>query len=137
MTLSPAVSIGFAVLGGAPADVRRWITVDLAGFPGAGRRGYVVAVEPLSRSWTGIELATEAREIILTELRRLHHVAPDEALGRALAAANGVVFQRNRESALNGPDDAPLIGVSAVLFEGQSATFAHLPPGQLILVQDN
>jgi hypothetical protein len=124
------------VLGGAPADVRRWITVDLAGFPGAGRRGYLVAVEPVTRSWKATELAQQAREIILVELRRLHHLPPDEALGRSLAAANGVVFQRNRESALTGPDDLPLLGVTAVLFDGQTATIAHLPPGQVILVQD-
>lgn len=136
MTLSPASSVGFAVQGGAPADVRQWITVDLAGFPGPCRRGYVVAVEPVDRSWAAIELGNQVREIILTELRRQVHVAPDEALGRSLAAANGVVYQRNRELAMNGNDVAPLIGVTAILFDDQTATFAFLPPGQLILVQD-
>src|SRR5680860_291786 len=73
MTLSPATAVGFAVVGGAPADARQWITVDMSGFPGAGRRGYAVAAEPVMRSWRGIELANQAREIIVTELRRVHH----------------------------------------------------------------
>jgi len=136
MTLSPATSVGFAVAGGAPSDVRQWIVVDLAGYPGSGRRGYAVATEPLVRSWQGIELASQAREIIVTELRRLRHLPVDEALGRSFAAANGIVFARNRDRAVTGLDEAPLIGATAIIFEDQTATIAHLPPGQMILVED-
>ncbi len=136
MTLSPATSVGFSVVGGVPADARQWITVDMAGFPGTGRRGYVVATEPLDRSWSGIELAGQAREIIVTELRRLQHLPADEALGRSLAAANAVVFGKTHESAITRLEDAPLIGATVIVFEDQFATFAHLPPGQLLLVED-
>ncbi|HYJ12554.1 MAG TPA: hypothetical protein VEW66_03125 [Thermomicrobiales bacterium] len=137
MTLSAATAIGFAVAGGAPADARQWITFDLAGFPGSDRRGYIVATEPLLRSWHGIDLANQAREIILTELRRLRHLPPDEALGRSLAAANGIVLSRNHEAAQSGlVEDVSLVGVSAVVFEDNVATIAHVPPGQLILIED-
>lgn len=140
MTLAPPHSVGFAVAGGSPADARQWITVDLAGFPGVDRRGYVVATEPVDRSWRGIELANQSREIILTELRRLRHLPPDEALGRAFAAANGVVYGKNRDVASAGDaEDArepALIGVMALVFEDQFATIAYVPPGQLMLVED-
>lgn len=137
MTLSEATAVGFAVAGSAPADARQWITVDMAGFPGSERRGYIVATEPLVRSWHGIDLASQAREIILTELRRLRHLPPDEALGRSLAAANGIVVSRNHEAALNGQiDDVSQVGVSAIVFEDNLATIAYVPPGQIILVED-
>lgn len=137
MTLAPPTSVAFAVAGGSPADARQWIAVDLASFPGAGRRGYVVATEPVVRSWHGIELANQSREIILTELRRLRHIPADEALGRAFAAANGIVFAKNRDLMFAEDDDEPsLIGVTAVVFEDQAATIAYVPPGQLMLVED-
>ncbi len=137
MTLTSPASVGFAVAGGAPADARQWITVDLAGFPGAGRRGYIVATEPVARAWHSIELANQSREIILTELRRLRHLPADEALGRACAAANGVVFGKNRDMSFASDAEEPsLIGVMALVFEDQSATIAYLPPGQLMLVED-
>jgi hypothetical protein len=125
------------VAGGSPSDARQWVTVDLAGFPGTERRGYIVATEPVNRTWHGIELAKQAREIILTELRRLRHLPADEALGRAMAAANGVVVSRNDDIALQGKlDEVSHIGVTALVFEGHTATLAHVPPGQLILVED-
>ncbi len=137
MTLSEATAVGFAVAGSAPADARQWITVDLAGFPGSERRGYVVATEPMVRSWHGIDLASQAREIILTELRRLRHLPPEEALGRSLAAANGIVVSRNHEAAMNGlVDDVSHVGVSAIVFEDNLATIAYVPPGQIMLVED-
>ena len=137
MTLSEATAVGFAVSGGAPTDARQWITVDMAGFPGSERRGYIVATEPMVRSWHGIDLASQAREIILTELRRLRHLSPEEALGRSLAAANGIVVSRNQEVALEGRlDDVSQVGVSAIVFEDNLATIAHVPPGQIILVED-
>jgi len=129
--------VGFAVTGGSPSDAREWIAVDLAGFPGIGRRGYVVATEPVVRSWHGIELANQSREIILTELRRLRHLPADEALGRAFAAANGIVYGKNRDITFAEDADEPsLIGVIALVFEEQSCTIAYVPPGQLMLVED-
>ena len=137
MTLSEATAVGFAVAGSAPADARQWINVDLAGYPGTDRRGYIVATEPIVRSWHGIDLASQAREIILTELRRLRHLPPEEALGRSLAAANGIVVSRNHEAALNGLiEDVSQIGVSAIVFEDNLATIAYVPPGQIMLVED-
>ena len=137
MTLAPPASVGFAVAGGSPSDARQWIAVDLAGFPGGGRRGYVVATEPVVRSWHGIELANQSRDIVLTELRRLRHLPADEALGRAFAAANGIVFGKNRDITFAGDAEEPsLIGVTAVVFQDQSATIAYVPPGQLMLIED-
>lgn len=137
MSLMPPVSVGFAITGGSPSDARQWITVDLAGFPGVGRRGYVVATEPVARSWHGIELASKSREIILTELRRLRHLPAEEALGRAFAAANGIVFGMNRDITFTeDAEETSLIGVVAMVFEDQSCTIAFVPPGQLMLVED-
>jgi len=137
MTLSAATSVGFAVVGGAPADARQWITVDMSGYPGSGRRGYAVATEPVVRSWRGMELANRAREILITELRRLQHLPAEEALGRSLAAANGIIHGQNRNTVFSGlPEDSSLVGVTAIVFEDQHAILAHLPPGQLILVED-
>ena len=110
MTLAPPASVGFAVAGGSPSDARQWIAVDLAGFPGGGRRGYVVATEPVVRSWHGIELANQSRDIVLTELRRLRHLPADEALGRAFAAANGIVFGKNRDITFAGDAEEPSLG---------------------------
>lgn len=125
------------MVGGAPADARQWITVDMSGYPGAGRRGYAVATEPVVRSWRGNELANQARDILITELRRLQHLPAEEALGRSLAAANAIVHGQNRDTVFSGlPEDLSLVGVTAIIFEDQNAVLAHLPPGQLILVED-
>lgn len=136
MALSSASSLAFAVAGGMPADAREWITVDLAGHPTSGRRGYLVATEPLGQTGLAHELATQARDIILRELRRMHRTAPDEALGRAFASANGAVHEQTRGATLAGADQRVAIGATAIIFENQVATIAHVPPGQLILVED-
>ena len=119
-----------------PADAREWISVDLAGHPGSGRRGYLVATEPLGQSGRAHELASQARDIILRELRRTHRAAADESLGRAFASANGAIHEQTRGAVLAGADDRVLIGATAIVFEDQVATIAHVPPGQLILVED-
>ncbi len=136
MTLSAATSVAFAVSGGFPADAKSWITVDLAGHPAAGRRGYIVATEPAEPSGRGYELAAQARTIILSELRRLQHSPPDVALGRSLAAANGALFEQAHGSAVAGVDQRTFVGATAIILEGHAATLAHVPPGQLILVED-
>lgn len=136
MTLSSASSIAFAVAGGMPADAREWITVDMAGHPTSGRRGYLVATEPVGQSGRAYELASQAREIIIQELRRLHRSAPDEALGRALASANGAIYEQTRGPLLAGAAQRVLVGVTAIVFDNHIATIAHVPPGQLILVED-
>lgn len=136
MTLSAATSVAFAVSGGSPADVRSWITVDLGGHPAPGRRGYIVATEPVASSGQGYELASQARTIILSELRRLRHSPPDVALGRSLAAANGAIFEQAHGGIAAGVHTRPLVGATAIILEGHTATIAHVPPGQLILVED-
>jgi hypothetical protein len=136
MTLSAATSVAFAVSGGSPADAKSWITVDLAGHPTAGRRGYIVATEPVEPSGRGYELAAQARTIILAELRRLRHSPPDVALGRSLAAANGAIFDQAHGGIVGGGDQRTLVGATAIILEGHTATLAHVPPGQLILVED-
>ncbi|MBA2248039.1 MAG: hypothetical protein H0W23_07915, partial [Chloroflexia bacterium] len=119
-----------------PADAREWISLDLAGHPTSGRRGYLVATEPLGQTALAHELAAQARDIILRELRRMHRTAPDEALGRSFASANGAVHEQTRGAVLAGADQRVLIGATAIVFENQVATIAHVPPGQLILVED-
>jgi len=136
MSLTSASSIAFAVAGGLPSDAREWITVDMAGHPTSGRRGYLVATEPVGQTGRAHELASQAREIIIRELRRLHRSAPDEALGRALASANGAIYEQTRGALLAGADQRVLVGVTAIIFENHVATIAHVPPGQLILVED-
>lgn len=136
MALTSASSIAFAVAGGMPADAREWITVDMAGHLTSGRRGYLIATEPIGQTGRAFELASQARDIIMRELRRMHRAAPDEALGRAFAAANGAIYEQTRGAVLAGADQRVLIGATAIVFENQIATIAHLPPGQLILVED-
>ena len=136
MTLSTPMAVGFSIVAGIPADARQWITVDLSGYPTSGRRGYIVATEPIGSAWNALTISARIRDVVISELRRRQHMPADEALGRALAVANGVVSTQGREQALSGPERAPLVGVSAVVFEDYLATIAHLPPGQIVLVQD-
>lgn len=136
VTLTPASAVAFAVAGRQPADAREWISIDLTGFPEAGRRGYLVATEPVGQTGRARELAAHARIVLLDELRRLRKSPPDVALGRAFAAANAAIFEQIRASSISGGDDGLLVGASAVIFEGHAATLAQVPPGQLIVVED-
>ena len=134
MTLSPATAVAFAVSGDSPADVRNWITVDLAGHPTAYRRGYAVLTEALEPTGRGEELARQAREVILQELRRSQRLPAEEALVRAFGVANGLVGEEGRLP--GGVGQQHLVGATAIIFEDHRATIGHVPPGQLILVQD-
>jgi len=137
MIVSPALAVAFAVKDGAPSDAREWVSSDLAEYVISGRRGFVVMTEGLSQSPQAVEIASWVREIIANELRRQHQQPADVALGRAFAAANGAIHERMRE--LQRPDAAErlLIGASAVVVEGATATIAHVPPGQVVLIEDD
>lgn len=134
MTLSAATAVAFAVSGGSPTDVREWVTVDLAGQPSAYRRGYVVMTEALEVTGRNAEMASQARAIILQELRRQQNQPADAALARAFAIANNVVFEEGRFR--GGVGQQFLIGATAIIFEEHTATIAHVPPGQFVLAQD-
>ncbi len=132
MTLPQPTAVAAAISGGTPTDVREWIVVDIVGSPSAHRRGYAVFTEPLNGDGRSRELARQVREVLLHELR-LHPRQPaDAALSRAFAIANSIVFDDAR---LSG-DTARHIGASAIVFEDHTATIAHVPPGQVVLVQD-
>ncbi|MGC4105421.1 MAG: hypothetical protein QM753_03565 [Thermomicrobiales bacterium] len=137
MIVSPALAIAFAVKDGAPADVREWVSADLAEYLISGRRGFLVITEAFAATPHAVELASWVREIIANELRRQYQQPADVALGRAFAAANGALHERMRE--LQGPDatERLLVGASAVVIEGANATLAHVPPGQVILIEDD
>ncbi|MGC4191794.1 MAG: hypothetical protein QM589_11640 [Thermomicrobiales bacterium] len=137
MIVSPALAVAFAVKDGSPSDVREWVSTDLAEYLVSGRRGFVVITEALEVTPHAADLASWVREIIANELRRQYQQPADVALGRAFAAANGALHQRMRE--LQGADatERLLVGASAMVVEGSTATLAHVPPGQVILIEDD
>ena len=133
MTLPQPTAVAAAVSGGTPTDVREWIVVDIVGSPSAHRRGYAVFTEPLTADGRSRELARQVREVVLHELR-LHPRQPaDAALSRAFGVANSIVFDDVRHTG----GISCHIGATAVVFEGHTATIAHVPPGQIVLVQDH
>lgn len=134
MTLAPASAVAFALSGGLPTDAREWLTVDLPVRLDAGRRGIIVAVEPVTRTPHGIELAARARELLVIRLRE--HGAPEEVLGRAFAAANAALCEENGVGTGASYDARVLLGVTALLIEDHTATLAFVPPGQTLVVQD-
>lgn len=136
MTLSPALTVAFAVKDGAPADVREWISVELAEFLVSGRRGFMVSTEAVRRTPEADELARHAREAIVDELRRQHLVPAEVALGRAFASANSVVYEQTHHGMPLDARPPMQIGATAVIVEDHVATFGHVPPGQLILIED-
>lgn len=133
MTLPQPTAVAAAVSGGTPTDVREWIAVDIVGSPSAHRRGYAVYTEPLNPDGRASELARQVRDVLLHELRLHPRQAPDAALARAFGVANSLVYDDAR---LHGGTPKQ-IGATAVVFEGYTATIAHVPPGQLILIQDH
>lgn len=137
MIVSPALAVAFAVKDGLPSDVREWVSADLAEYLISGRRGFVVITETLEPTANSPELASWVREIIANELRRQYQQPADVALGRAFAAANGALHERIRE--VQGPDatERLLVGATAFVIEGATATLAHVPPGQVILIEDD
>lgn len=133
MTLPQPTAVAAAVSGGIPTDVREWIAVDIIGSPSVHRRGYAVYTEPLDPDGHTSELARQVRDVLLHELRLHPRQAPDAALARAFGVANSLVYDDAR---LHGGNPKQ-IGATAVVFEGHTATIAHVPPGQLILIQDH
>lgn len=133
MTLSPASAVAFALTEGYPSDVRDWITVDLPP-PNHRRRGRIVAVEPVTRTYQMLGLAKRARELIGLQLELS---GPAETVvGRAFAAANAALNEERR-----GPDaqtyGAPLLlGATVAVIEDEVATIAYAPPAQALIVQD-
>jgi hypothetical protein len=134
MTLPAPTAVAFAISGGSPVDVREWITVDLPGPPTVHRRGFAVMTESVSSSGRGQELARQARELIMHELRTHQRQPADAALARAFGIANTLIYDEGRFH--GGFGQQFLIGATAIVFEEHVATIAHVPPGQLILAQD-
>lgn len=132
MTLPQPTAVAAAFSGGTPADVREWIAVDIVGSPSVHRRGYAVLTEPLDPDGRTSELGRQVRDVLLHELRLHPRQAPDAVLSRAFGVANSIVYEDAR---LNGGKPR-LIGATAIIFEGHTATIAHVPPGQVVLVQD-
>lgn len=134
MTLTEPTAVAFAIAGGTPTDAREWVTVDLAGQPSAHRRGYAILTESLTPGGMGEEIARQSRALILQELRRGQGLAPEAALMRAFATANTLIFDEGRFR--GGVGQQFLIGATAIVFEADRATVAHVPPGQFCLSQD-
>lgn len=133
MTLPQPTAVAAAISGGVPTDVREWVVVDIVGSPSTHRRGYAVFTEPLDPDGRARELARQVRDVLVHELR-LHARQPaDAALSRAFGVANSIVYDDAR---INGGKPRH-IGASAIIFEGHTATIAHVPPGQVVLVQDH
>jgi len=137
MTLAPPLAVGFAVAGGTPIHAGEWVTVDFEAFIEQRSRGILVATEPVERDGQSIEMARLAREMIVSELRAMGDLPPDEAIGRAFAAANGMLFDEAQTSPTRGYDRKVLVGATAVLLDGHRCTIGHVPPGQIILIEDN
>lgn len=133
MTLSSASAVAFALTGGYPSDVRDWITVDLPP-PTSRRRGRIVAVEPVARTYQTLGLAKRARELMSLQLELS---GPAETIiGRAFAAANTALNEEKSagDAAFSG---VPLLlGATAAVIEDEVATIAYAPPAQSIIVQD-
>lgn len=134
MTLPAPTAVAFAISGGSPVDVREWITVDLPGPPTVHRRGFAVMTEAMSRSGRAQDLARQARDVILHELRSHQRQPADAALARAFDIANTLIHEEGRFH--GGFGQQFLVGATAIVFEGHEATVAHVPPGQLVLAQD-
>ena len=133
MALPQPTAVAAAVAGGVPTDVRELIVVDIVGSPSAHRRGYAVLVEPLQDDGRGRELAMQVRDVLLHELRLHAKQAPDAALVHAFGVANSLLF----EDARHNPGAARQIGATAIIFQDHDAIIAHVPPGQIVLVQDH
>lgn len=132
MTLPQPTASAAAFVGDTPTDVREWLAVDIVGSPSAHRRGYAVYTEPLDPDGRASELARQVRDVLLHELRFHPKQSPDAALARAFGVANSLVYDDARTHG-GSPSQ---IGATAVVFEGHTATIAYVPPGQLILIQD-
>ena len=136
MTLSPPLAVGFAVAGGTPIDASAWATVELDAFVEQRSRGILVATEPVENDGPSLEMARLAREMIVSELRAMDDLPPDEAIGRAFAAANGMLYDEGLSNPTRGYDRKVLVGATAILFDSHRCTIGHAPPGQVVLIED-
>ncbi len=136
MTLAAPLAVGFSVAGGTPVDTSDWIEVALDDFAEQRARGIVVATEPVESDGRSFELARVARELIVSELRAMGDLPPDEAVGRAFAAANGMLYDEGQPGSSGGFDRKVLVGATAILIHGHRCTIGHVPPGQIVLVED-
>ena len=136
MTLSRPLAVGFSVAGGIPVDSTDWISVALDDFVEQRSRGIVVATEAVESDGRSLELARMAKQLIVAELRAMDDLPPDEAIGRAFAAANGVLHDEGQPGSSGGFDRKVLVGATAVLIDGHRCTIGHVPPGQIVLVED-
>ena len=136
MNLPTASAVGFAVSEGFPTDARDWIAVDFDGHLTSTKRGYLIATEPTTWSVVGRERATQVRDLVMNELRRQHQVEPGIALGRALARANSFVVNELRSGESASFEHRIFIGVTACIIENHTLTVAHVPPGQMVMVED-
>lgn len=136
MTLASPLAVGFSVAGGAPVDMSDWIEVALDDFVEQRSRGVIVATEPVESDGRSFELARLSKELIVSELRAMDDLPPDEAIGRALAAANGMLFDEGQPGSSGGFDRKVLVGATVVLIDGHRCTLGHVPPGQIMVIED-
>ncbi|HEV2128373.1 MAG TPA: hypothetical protein VGR22_07140 [Thermomicrobiales bacterium] len=136
MPLSSPRAVGFAVRGGMPVDAADWVTVDLGPFLEQRSRGLMIATEPVEPDGHGFEMARVTRELIISELRAMEDLPPAEAIGRAFATANGMLFDEGQTSPTRGYDRKVLIGATAVVLEGHRCVVGHVPPGQVVFIED-
>lgn len=137
LTLSPPRALAFSIAGGVPTDASSWVAVDLDAFAARRSRGIIVAAESVETSGAATELARLARDLIVAELRAMHDLPPEEAIGRAFAAANGMMHDEGQTNPIHGYDRKILTGATAILFDGHICTIGYVPPGQVVLVQDS
>ncbi len=136
MTLPPPLAIGFAVAGGVPIDAQAWVTIELDDYVERRSRGILVVTEPVEQDGQSLEMARVVRELIVSELQAMRDLPPDEAIGRAFAAANGMLFDEGMSSPTRGYDRKILVGAMAMLLDGHRCTVGHVPPGQIVLIED-
>lgn len=136
MTLAAPLAVSFSVAGGSPIDTSDWIAVALDDFVEQRSRGIVVATESVESDGRSLEFARVIKELILSELRAMDDLPPDEALGRAFAAANGMLHDEGQPGSSGGFDRKVLVGATAVLIDGHRCTIGHVPPGQITLIED-
>ena len=136
MTLSAPLAVGFAVAGGTPIETTDWIDVELDDFMAHRSRGIIVASEAVESDGRALEMARLTRDLIAAELRAMSDLPPDEAIGRAFAAANGMLYDEGQPGSSGGYDRKVLVGATAVLIDGHRCTIGHVPPGQITLIED-
>ncbi|MBA2289701.1 MAG: hypothetical protein H0V98_04900 [Chloroflexia bacterium] len=113
-----------------------WIEVALDDFVGQRSRGIIVATEPVESDGRSFELARMIKSVIVSELTAMHDLPPDEAIGRAFAAANGMLYDEGHLGSSGGFDRKVLVGATVILIDGHRCTIGHVPPGQVVLIED-